>query len=73
MNCVDRLDFWGGMGRLYGNQSTYDFISTLAIAITRSKESSRVAIEVFSSHDRLHLPSFEQDDMAETDSAGIEF
>ena len=60
------------MGRLYGNQSTYDFISTLAIAITRSKESSRVAIEVFS-HDRLHLPSFEQDDMAETDSAGIEF
>ena len=30
-----------------------DFISTLAIAITQSKESSRIAVEMFP-HDRLH-------------------
>ena len=54
-----------------GTSLLMDFISTLSIAITRSKESSRVAVEMFS-HDRLHLPSLEQDYM-ETDSAGIEF
>ena len=54
-----------------GTSVLMDFISTLAIAITQSKESSRVAVEVFP-HDRLHLPSFEQDDI-ETDSAGVEF
>ena len=36
-----------------GTSLPMDFISTLAIAITQSKESSRVAVEVFSP-DRLH-------------------
>ena len=54
-----------------GTSLLMDFISTLAIAITRSKESPRIAVEMIP-HDRLHLPSFEQDDM-KTDSAGIEF
>ena len=48
-----------------------NFISSLAIGITQSKESSRVAVEMFP-HDRLHLPSFEEDNV-ETDSAVIEF
>ena len=48
-----------------------NFISSLAIAITQSKESSRVAVEMFP-HDRLHLPLFEEDNV-ETDSAVIEF
>ena len=54
-----------------GTNFLMDFISILAIAITQSKESSRIAVEMFP-HDRRNLPSFEQDYM-ETDSAGIEF
>ena len=54
-----------------GTSLLMDFFPILTIAITQSKESSRVAVEMFP-HDRLHLPSFEQD-YVETDSAVIAF